>query len=456
MPTQRTILKLSDVNGFVRDLLDAELPDDFWIEAEIAEMNERGGHCYLTLVEKDEHSHTPIARAGARCWRSTWTMVRDHFLHVTGTPMRAGMKVLLLAHAQFHEAYGFSWIITDIDPTYTLGDLARRRKEIIARLKAEGVIDLNKQLELSPFAQRIAVVSSETAAGYGDFVRQLHDNQHHFAFITKLFPAIMQGEQVETSIIRALTAICENDDDYDAVVIIRGGGSTADLSGFDTLRLAEHVANFPLPVITGIGHDRDESVLDIIAHSSVKTPTAAAELLIGNLLHTAGIIAEAEQTVVRCVQQRIEHEQLRMTHLVSTLPHIVRSMLQAHNNRLDRMTTRMATAIPRHLYSQSEHLTELNTRMSSTLRQHMQQQHHHLDMLAQQLQALDPQRLLNRGYSITTHNGHAVKDSTLLQHGDIILTRTAKGTITSVVNKKNRFDQPNRRQTEGNGARSNC
>jgi len=203
------------------------------------------------------------------------------------------MKVLLKVYPQFHESYGFSWIVTDIDPSFTLGDMQRRRLEIIRTLKEEGVFDLNRELTLSAFAQRIAVISSENAAGYGDFSNQLAMNQYGFSFKTTLFEAVMQGERVEASVIEALDTVNRYRDNYDCVVIIRGGGATSDLSGFDTLPLAENIANFPLPVITGIGHDRDESVIDLIAHTRVKTPTAAAAFLIDNLKHTADRIDTA-------------------------------------------------------------------------------------------------------------------------------------------------------------------
>ncbi len=433
MAQERDIYRLSDVNGFVHDIIRLELPDSYWIEAEIAELNERGGHCYLTLIEKDDNSNTPIARAGARCWRNVWTVVKSHFERMTGTPMRAGIKVLLMAHAEFHEAYGFSWIITDIDPTYTLGDLARRRKEIIERLKADGVFDLNKQLDLSPFTQRIAVISSETAAGYGDFINQLHHNSRHLRFTTHLFPAIMQGEQVEQSVIQALNDINDSELEYDAVVIIRGGGSAVDLSGFDTLSLAENVANFPIPIITGIGHERDESILDLIAHSPVKTPTAAAELLINNLEQTWDIVAKAESDIIRLVQQRMEYERLRLVNLVNTLPHATRRMLERQSTHIAQLSARMLPAIRQQFATQQHHLAMIQTQMSNAVHQRMEKERHRLTLLEQQTKALDPQQLLKRGYSITIHNGHAVKDATKLQQGDILVTRTAKGAVTSVV-----------------------
>ena len=276
-------ISLLELNLMVRGTIERGLPDEYWVEAELSEIRESHGHCYMELVEKDLPGNTPVARARATCWRQTWAMLRPYFERTTEQTFRAGLKVLLKVYAQFHEAYGVSWIVTDIDPAFTMGDMARKRQMIIARLKEMGVFDLNRELEIPMFAQRIAVISSETAAGYGDFYRQLTDNEYGFTFEINLFPAIMQGERVEQSIIAALDKINARCDDFDCVVIIRGGGATSDMSGFDTLALAENVANFPLPVITGIGHDRDESVLDMVANTRVKTPTAAAALLISRL-----------------------------------------------------------------------------------------------------------------------------------------------------------------------------
>ena len=267
-------VSLLELNRLVRDALELSMLGDYWVEAELADVRESAGHCYMELVQKDEFGSTPVARASAKCWRSTWMLARPHFERVTGERIHAGMKVLLQVHAQFHENYGFSWIVTDIDPTFTLGDMARKRMEIVRTLKEEGVFDLNRELSIPLFAQRIAVISSATAAGYGDFCSQLSNNAYGFDFIVELFQAVMQGEQVEQSVIAALNRINECADLFDCVVIIRGGGATSDLSGFDTLALAENVANFPLPVITGIGHERDESVLDMVANTKVKTPTA--------------------------------------------------------------------------------------------------------------------------------------------------------------------------------------
>lgn len=377
------------LNALVHEAVSNALPDEYWVEAELAECRERNGHCYMELVEKDERSNSPIAKASAKCWRQTWTLLHATFLRATGQPLRAGMKVLLRVYPQFHEAYGFSWIVSDIDPTYTIGDLARRRQEIIKTLKAQGVFDLQRELRLSPFAQRIAVISAESAAGYGDFCRQLLDNEYNLQFHTELFPAIMQGERVEQSVIQALNLINNRIDDFDAVVIIRGGGATSDMSGFDTLPLAENVANFPLPIITGIGHDRDECVLDMVSHTRVKTPTAAATLLITHLCNTLQQVADAENVIAHYALDRLQRHRLQLEHITTLLPHLAQRL--------------------------------------------MTEAHHSLERIQLKLEGYNPQLLLQRGYSITLHNGQIVKSPQDVKSGDEIETRLKQGTIKSII-----------------------
>ncbi|MBR2114695.1 MAG: exodeoxyribonuclease VII large subunit [Prevotella sp.] len=414
---------LRQLNLLVREAIEDALPDEYWVEAELSECRENSGHCYMELIEKDEHSNTPVARASAKCWRQTWLMAKPYFERTTGQPLRAGMKVLLKVYPQFHEAYGFSWIVSDIDPTYTLGDMARKRQEIICQLKEEGVFDLQRELHIPTFAKRIAVISAQNAAGYGDFCRQLEDNEYGFRFEVTLFPAVMQGEQVEQSVIAALNQIYELQTNhtsqcstpssqlFDVVCILRGGGATANLSGFDTLALAENVAQFPLPVITGIGHDRDESILDMVANTRVKTPTAAAALLIDNLLRVLERLDDASQRISYAVNQRISNQKTKIVTMTSLIPTLALRVVSDQRHRIEMMENRLPIAIERRLTNQK----------------------HLLESLSIKLQGFDPQLLLSRGYSITLKDGKAVRDPQQLQPGDEIETRVEKGTIRSVV-----------------------
>ena len=408
MNTERHIT-LFELNRLVREAIEDALPMEYWVEAELSECRESRGHCYMELIQKDEQTATPIAKASAKCWANKWLTIRPYFERTTGQQLHAGMKVLLQVYPQFHEAYGFSWIVTDIDPTYTLGDMARKRQEIIQKLKAEGVFDLQKELQLPVFCQRIAVISSQTAAGYGDFCNQLADNPYGFKFETQLFPAIMQGEGVEQSIISALEQIY--DTPFDCVVIIRGGGATSDMSGFDTLALAENVANFPIPIITGIGHERDESILDMISHTRVKTPTAAAALLIDHLKGVLETIEGAQSMITHYVQQKLSIANSQLSIISEAIPRLFSIVKTRQEAKIDALYTRLPMLIERRFTSER----------------------HRLQLMDEKLKALDPTLLLARGYSITMHNGRAVKDASQLPPGAEIETRLAKGTIHSVI-----------------------
>ena len=404
-------LTLYELNTLVREAIASAMDRDYWVEAELSEVREVRGHCFMELVQKDLFSPTPVARASAKCWKTTWTRIRPRFEAITGQPLRPGMKVMLLMHPDFHEAYGFSWIVSDVDPTYTLGDMARKRMEIINQLKAEGVFDLQKGLPLPLFSQHIAVISSENAAGYGDFCSQLSNNDYGFSFMPVLFAAVMQGDGVEQSIVAALNAINAEADRFDVVVIIRGGGATADMSGFDTLLLAENVANFPLPVITGIGHERDECVLDMVSHTRVKTPTAAAALLVDNLAQVWAHVTDCQRTITQLVGQRMASEP----------------------SRLDRLSTRLTTLIHDRLTHEQFRLSSLATSLKPAAERVLTTHRNHLERLALRAKSLDPQLLLRRGYSITTIGGKAVSDASLLKSGDEIVTQLEKGSVHSVV-----------------------
>lgn len=426
-------ISLLELNRMVRDVIELGMPDAYWVEAELADVRESAGHCYMELVQKDEFGSAPVARASAKCWRSTWALVRPHFERVTGERIHAGMKVLLQVHAQFHENYGFSWIVSDIDPTFTLGDMARKRMEIIRKLKAEGVFDLNRELSIPLFAQRIAVISSATAAGYGDFCNQLSNNVYGFDFIVELFPAVMQGEQVEQSIIDALNRINECAELFDCVVIIRGGGATSDLSGFDTLSLAENVANFPLPVITGIGHERDESVLDMVANTRVKTPTAAAAFLIDNLKHVLDRINAAQDRIASAVRRRIDYESMRLGRLSVNIPTLSSLFITRRQSALSSLYSRLCAAASSGLALRRSRLESIGASLAPLASRRILVESHRVQLLEQRAAASDPALLLRRGYSITLHNGRAVTDASVLDKGDVIETRFAGGSAVSVV-----------------------
>lgn len=403
-------LTLSKLNQLVKRTIEQNMDYAYWVQAEISSLSIRG-HCYIELIENDEHSNTPIAKARANCWANQWSYVSNNFLMVTGTPLKTGMKVLLLVRPTFHESFGFAWNIINIDPTFTIGDMQRRREEILKKLKDEGVFGLQKELPFSPFAKNIAVISAENAAGYGDFCRQLHDNSAGFAFKTELFTAVMQGENVEQSVIKALNRVFEHQEEFDCVVIIRGGGATSDLSGFDSLELAENVAQFPLPIITGIGHERDNCVLDYISYLRVKTPTAAAVMLIENLMSTLEILTTSQERICRTAQAIVQKEQLRIQSLAERIPALFSVISTKEINSIDTLYTKITNAVEKNLDF-----------CKHTLRLYEEKQ-----------RALDPELLLKRGYSMTFANGKLLVSSSQITEGDIITTRFKDGEIRSCV-----------------------
>lgn len=401
---------LYELNSQVRQAIGQAMPGTYWVEAELSEVRERT-HCYMELVQNDAFGNTPVAKARALCWATHWQALRRKFAQQTGQTLQAGMKVLMQVSATFHEAYGFAYQVSDIDPGYTLGDIARKRMEIVRQLRDEGVFDLQRELSLPVFAQRVAVISSASAAGYGDFCHQIADNAYGLAFSITLFEATMQGEQVEQSIIAALDRINDCADDFDVVVIIRGGGATADMSGFDTLALAENVANFPLPIITGIGHDRDECVLDMVSFCRVKTPTAAATMLVDHLAEVYSALTEARERIAQAATRRLELERMRLMQVSGRIPTLF-SLVKTR---------------------QAAQLQALDTRMAHAVSRLVDQQRYRLDLLGQRAYAQDPIHVLRRGYSITLCNGRAVRSPRQVMPGDTIETRVEQGTLTSKI-----------------------
>lgn len=432
---EHTSLSLVELNMLVRRSVRACLPDEYWVQAELSDVRSNySGHCYLEFVQKDTKSNALLAKARGIIWSNVYARLKPFFERETGQPFVSGIKVLVKVTVDFHELYGYSLTVVDIDPTYTLGDMARRRKEIINRLEQEGVLTLNKELELPVLTQRVAVISSATAAGYGDFCNQLEHNSFGFAFHPHLFPAVMQGDKVESSIIAALEKIYRTLDKWDVVVIIRGGGATSDLSGFDTYELAAHCAQFPLPIITGIGHERDDTVLDLVSHTRVKTPTAAAEFLINHLRHTAELLESYAAFIHQEVPDLLQREKERLERWISRIPSQVQMRLQREYFRQERLSKRMELAWQSRLIRE-QHRLELSLRMASALQGRLQKEQHRLELLEQRVNAASPEVLLRRGYSITLKDGKAVTDASCLKSGDEVVTRLAKGEFKSKVIK---------------------
>lgn len=426
-------LTLYELNYLVAETIELTMNRTYWVKAEISDLRVRNGHCYMDLVEKDAKRNTPIAHARACCWRNVWSMLSPYFQRSTGESLHNGMNVLLEVYPQFHPQYGFTWIVENINPEYSLGDMMRHRQAIVEQLKKEGVFTLNKELHLPLFCQRLAVISSETAAGYEDFCKHIDTNEKHYRFSITLFPAVMQGESIETSIIDALDRIYTKSSDYDAVVIIRGGGATSDLSGFDSLLLAENVANFPLPIITGIGHERDECVLDMVSHVRVKTPTAAAAFFIDRLDHVWQILQEAQRRIDQTATQYLRYEHNRLDKIAYQLAPLCAKVQLTERLRLKNISSKISEMAIRYLNIKSGQINKLDEQIRSRCKACIQSQHLLLDTMSHKLDLLDPQKVLNRGYSYTVSDGKVVRDSKDVLNGSELVTHVQHGQITSVV-----------------------
>lgn len=427
-------LSLLELNRMVRRTIDLEFPENYWIQAELSEVREAyQGHCYLEFVQKDEISGQLVAKARGAIWAGTYRSLKGYFERETGQCLAAGIKVLVLVRVSFHELYGYTLTVEDIDPTYTLGDLARRRREILDQLRREGVIDDNRNLRMPVLPNRVAVISSKTAAGYEDFCDQLLHNDYGFRFTVRLFPAVMQGERVEETVLAALDQILEQRDRWDVVVIIRGGGATSDLSGFDTYLLAASCAQFPLPVITGIGHERDDTVLDAVAHTRVKTPTAAAACILNYMLQTATSLEQLQDNLTTRVRERVAAEQLRLTTLATRLPVIFSSVRSREEQRIMACGHAIQAAVRMRIQRERLTVETVSDRLTQQTLSRVEQEKRQLDFYGRQLKALDPGRLLKLGYSLTYRNGKLVTRAEALSPGDVIETRLAEGSVQSKV-----------------------
>lgn len=426
-------LSLFELNALVRKSVKLCLPDEYWVQAELSDVRTNySGHCYLEFVQKDPRGNALVAKARGMIWSNIYGMLKPYFERETGQTFTSGIKVLVKVTVDFHELYGYSLTVVDIDPAYTLGDMARRRKEIIRRLEEEGVLTLNKELEMPLLPQRVAVISSATAAGYGDFCNQLLNNSDGLVFYPHLFAAVMQGDKVEASVIAALNAIYKEVDRWDVVVIIRGGGATSDLSGFDTYDLAANCAQFPLPIITGIGHERDDTVIDMVSHTRVKTPTAAAEFLINRMRETASDLERHISYFHQTIPERIAHSKERLEQWVARIPSRVQMRLQHERFRQERMAVRMNTAWQTR-FLREEYRLRLEQRLATAIEARLQRERHRLQLAQSQVEAASPELLLKRGYSLTLKDGKAVTDASALHPGDVLTTRVAKGEFKSKV-----------------------
>ncbi|WP_372755123.1 exodeoxyribonuclease VII large subunit [Labilibaculum sp.] len=451
-------ISLFHLNHQIKNILSQTFSSGVWIVAEISELRyNQNGHCYLELIEKEENTDQIIAKAKATIWSYTFRMLKPYFETTTGQAFTSGIKILIQVNVEFQEIYGFSLNIKDIDPSYTLGDMARRRKEIIARLEEEGVLEMNKDLDFPNIPKCIAIISSPTAAGYEDFINQLDNNADGYKFHYKLFPAIMQGNNAEESIICALDKINEYENLFDVVVIIRGGGSQADLNCFDSYWLAFHIAQFPLPIISGIGHERDESIVDIVAHTKVKTPTAAAEFLIDCFDQCQKYQNDLREQFLEEVKEILLMSSERLISLTNKFSPMVSQILEKKSSQLGLAKQRLISSSKQLLVNQTHNRQNLNSQfhyssekriksernvldqlqyaVKNTLGQQFESQKHSLSLFEQSVKYLNPENILKKGYSLSLKDGKIIKDIQELSLEDIIETRLANGSVESQVLK---------------------
>lgn len=405
-----------------------------WVTAEVAQVNVSRGHYYISLVQKSDLSDSPVANLRCQIWSRNVPHVLSPFRQVTGSDLQSCIKILAFVSAEFHPVYGLSAQILAVDPNYTIGDLERRRQEIWQRLLSEGVTDMNKSLDLPLVIKRIAVISAATAAGYGDFCNQLSNNPFGIAFRPTLFSAALQGDAAEASVISALNEISVRADEFDVAVIIRGGGSKMDLACFDSYLMASNVAQFPLPVITGIGHDRDTSIVDLVAHMQVKTPTAAAEFLIQ---HDADFLAELDSLASRAAnaaRNSLSDAAYNLRELRRRLLFAASSSLDSASSSLANYAMRATSAVSSRLNRQELIADNLRQRLLTAARNRIAFESSRQDNLALHVNAIDPREVLRRGFSVTTDKeGKKISSPDSLHSGDTIVTHFADGKVTSVV-----------------------
>ena len=424
-------ITLEELTGRISGLINSTPAlRNVWVTAETSDLR-RSGHCYLELIQKHPVTGEPVARARATIWRSVFARIDADFFVATGQRLDSGMKVMVQVTANYHPSYGLSLNITDIDPAYTMGDLMRIRMEILARLKQEGVIDLNRTIEWCDVPLRIAVISAGGAAGYGDFIHQIYNNEYRLRFSTKLFPAVMQGTQAPASIISALEDIAAEEENWDCVVIIRGGGATSDLASFENYDLAANVAQFPLPIIIGIGHERDVTVLDYVANMRVKTPTAAAEWLISRGADALSRLDALGSAIHNTASSILSGSREQLAYMTASLPFLPAKAIDNARKRIDRNMMGLADGVNRKLAPEHRRLNLIADRVRNSLSTIVERKRTRLDSIEELLKVLSPQATLSRGYSITRYAGKAVTSASQLPPDAVLETTLADGTIRS-------------------------
>ena len=428
-------LSLVELNQRIRMTLEQAFPDTYWVRAEMSDVRENGasGHCYLEFIEKDPRSGQLLAKVRGAIWAKTFRLLKPYFEMETGQRFVSGLKVLVRVTVDFHELYGLSLTVVDIDPAYTLGDMARKRLEIIRQLQEEGVFELNKELPLPLLPRRIALISSPTAAGYEDFMNQLTHNRAGYPFYVKLFPALMQGERTEESVIAALDRIYAHQELFDVVALLRGGGATSDLNSFDSYLLAANCAQFPLPILTGIGHERDDTVVDLVAHTRLKTPTAVAEFLIARMDQAAQTVEELQQTMTQSASVRLLQEKQRLQSYATRLPALVGQRMERNRTLLHQLGAKLPTMAQGFVERKRAMVDRLAMQLRNATTTHLAEKQRFLQLQEQFVRMASPDYILRRGYSLTLREGKIIKRAEELHVGEELTTRFMDGEVKSII-----------------------
>jgi exodeoxyribonuclease VII large subunit len=438
-------LSLSELQMVIRDTLYLSLPDFYWVVAEISEIKQNySGHCYLELIEKQTDETSIKARIKAVIWSSRFGFLKSFFENATGETLRDGFKVLVKAKIEYHELYGLSLVITDIDPSYTVGEMAAKRLQIIRRLEQEGVFGMNRELEIPVAPQRIAIISSRNAAGFTDFMNHLRDNSYGYVFQTALFDSTMQGNDTEQSIISAFNRIALNINLFDVVVIIRGGGSQTDLSWFDNYNIAYYVTQFPLPVITGIGHEKDLSVTDMVACRSLKTPTAVADFLIECIAETENHLMETGDKIKDLALEILDEYKERLDRAKSTIGPLSRIMISEVRKTLSDISLEILNLGKGKIYKAGMILASHQSKLLSTCTTSTSASKTRLNILKTEITSKTGDLIKLNGNRISSMETRLnilnpeVKASEKLNKGDVIETLFSDGEVSSIVTGKNK------------------
>ena len=432
MPDQS--ISLLELTRRIAYLVQAPETQNVWVTAELQDVNARGGHCYMELLQKDEAGRQ-VARIRGCCWANIYGPLARRFYQATGQQFASGLKVMLKVSASMHPVFGLSLVVLEVNPEYTLGDLVRRRMEIINRLQKEGVLEMNRQLQWPKVVQRIAVISAKGAAGYGDFLNQLYHNPMRLRFHTELFQATMQGTSAPASIIDALSRIADRQEEFDGVVIIRGGGATSDLQAYEDYDLAVAVAQFPLPIAIGIGHERDITVLDWVANTRLKTPTAVAEWLISRNENVLNALGVAGNKILQLVNDRLAGNKQQLAQAEALLPVAARGTLDRRNQHLRQAIASLAGLPAAKIQPALARLDAFPQRIADAIAARITFARGQINAQEHILKVLSPAATLARGYSITRIDGHAVSSVQAVPPGSILEITLSDGTISATSRK---------------------